>query len=95
MLNHKAMLMTLSISQWTARKHDKHASSEIEKSHGAKNAGRFNKLLVDADALARGVTLPGGAAIAPLRAAFGSEFIDASGALDRARMRALAFATQP
>ena len=48
--------------------------------------------LVDADALARGVTLPGGAAIAPLRAAFGSEFIDASGALDRARMRALAFA---
>lgn len=51
MLNHKAMLMTLSISQWTARKHDKHASSEIEKNHGAKNAGRFNKLLVDADAL--------------------------------------------
>ncbi|SDM63757.1 dephospho-CoA kinase [Oryzisolibacter propanilivorax] len=48
--------------------------------------------LVDADALARGVTLPGGAAIAPLRTAFGSEFIDASGALDRARMRALAFA---
>lgn len=51
MLNHKAMLMTLSISQWTARKHDKLASSEIEKSHGAKNAGRFNKLLVDAEAL--------------------------------------------
>jgi len=41
MLNHKAMLMTLSISQWTARKHDKHASSEIEKNHGAKNAAVF------------------------------------------------------
>lgn len=48
--------------------------------------------LVDADQLARGVTLPGGSAIEEIQRQFGAEFIDASGALDRARMRALAFA---
>lgn len=47
--------------------------------------------LIDADALARAVTAPGGAAIDAIRAAFGASFIDAHGALDRARMRALAF----
>jgi dephospho-CoA kinase len=48
--------------------------------------------LIDTDALARALTLPGGAAIASLRAAFGTEVIDADGALDRERMRSLAFA---
>ena len=48
--------------------------------------------IVDADALAHGLTAPGGAAIPALRAAFGDEVIDASGALDRARMRRIAFA---
>jgi len=48
--------------------------------------------VVDADALAHGLTAPGGAAIPALRAAFGDEVIDASGALDRARMRRIAFA---
>lgn len=48
--------------------------------------------LVDTDAIARELTLPGGAAIDPIAAAFGAEAIDASGALDRARMRTLAFA---
>ena len=47
--------------------------------------------LVDTDAIAREITAPGGAAIAPLRAAFGDDMVDADGALDRARMRALAF----
>ncbi|TSE21364.1 Dephospho-CoA kinase [Tepidimonas alkaliphilus] len=47
--------------------------------------------VIDADAIARAVTASGGAAIEPIRAAFGPAFIDASGALDRARMRALAF----
>lgn len=50
--------------------------------------------LVDADRIARELTAPGGAAIEAIRAAFGREFIDASGALDRARMRELAF-TRP
>jgi dephospho-CoA kinase len=47
--------------------------------------------VIDADALAHELTAPGGGAIAPIRAAFGDDFIDASGALDRGRMRALAF----
>jgi dephospho-CoA kinase len=48
--------------------------------------------VVDADALAHRLTAPAGAAIPAIRAAFGAEVIDASGALDRARMRKLAFA---
>jgi dephospho-CoA kinase len=48
--------------------------------------------VVDTDAIARELTAPGGAAIAALRNAFGDAAIDAGGALDRARMRALAFA---
>jgi len=47
--------------------------------------------VIDTDAIARRLTLPGGAAIADIRAAFGAGFIDASGAMDRDRMRALAF----
>ena len=47
--------------------------------------------LVDTDAIARQLTEPGGAAIEPIRVAFGDSFIDASGALARPTMRALAF----
>jgi dephospho-CoA kinase len=47
--------------------------------------------VIDTDAIARELTLPGGAAMAPIRETFGSEFVDAAGALDRARMRTLAF----
>jgi dephospho-CoA kinase len=47
--------------------------------------------VVDADALAHAVTAPQGAAIAAIREAFGTEFLTPEGALDRARMRALAY----
>jgi dephospho-CoA kinase len=47
--------------------------------------------LIDADAIARALTVPGGAAIDALRAAFGDAAIDAQGALDRNTMRELAF----
>lgn len=47
--------------------------------------------LIDADAIARSVTATGGAAIAEIRAAFGPSAIDAAGAMDRTRMRELAF----
>lgn len=47
--------------------------------------------LIDADANARSVTAAGGAAIAAIRAAFGDTMITADGALDRSRMRELAF----
>lgn len=47
--------------------------------------------LVDTDAIARELTLPGGAAIEPLRAEFGAAAIAADGSLDRTHMRQLAF----
>jgi dephospho-CoA kinase len=50
--------------------------------------------IVDTDAIARGLTVAHGAAMPALLAAFGEEFSDAHGALDRARMRALVF-SQP
>ena len=43
--------------------------------------------VVDTDLIARQLTLSGGAAIGAIAAAFGAEFIDAGGALDRERMR--------
>jgi dephospho-CoA kinase len=48
-------------------------------------------VLVDTDAIARSLTAPGGTALPALAAAFGPEMIGADGALDRERMRALAF----
>lgn len=47
--------------------------------------------LVDADAIAGQVTAPGGAAIKEIASQFGDEVITAEGALDRDRMRQLAF----
>lgn len=46
-LQDRAMLATLNISQWTNRKHDKSVSAEVERNHQAKDAGRYNKQLVD------------------------------------------------
>jgi len=48
--------------------------------------------VIDADAVSRASTASGGSAIAPIRAAFGPDFIASDGALDRERMRALVFA---
>jgi dephospho-CoA kinase len=47
--------------------------------------------VIDSDAIAHELTAAGGQAIGPIRAAFGAAVIDAQGALDRARMRALVF----
>jgi dephospho-CoA kinase len=47
--------------------------------------------IVDADAISRQATAAGGRAIEPIALAFGPEFITPDGALDRDRMRALAF----
>lgn len=47
--------------------------------------------IVDTDAIARELTLPGGSAIEAIRREFGSDLIDARGALDRVQMRELAF----
>jgi len=48
--------------------------------------------VIDTDRIARELSGPGGAAIAAIAAAFGADVLDAAGALDRARMRTLAFA---
>lgn len=47
--------------------------------------------VVDADAISRAATTTGGSAIVPIRAAFGADMIDATGALDRVKMRAKVF----
>ncbi len=47
---------------------------------------------IDADAISRSLTAPGGAALPAIARQFGAEFIGADGALDRARMRELAYA---
>lgn len=48
--------------------------------------------VIDADALARAATAPGGAAIAAIAQTFGPSLLDANGALDRQAMRALIYA---
>jgi len=48
--------------------------------------------LVDTDAISRSLTAAGGLAMPAIEAAFGPDMLAADGALDRARMRTLAFA---
>lgn len=48
--------------------------------------------VIDADAISRAATAPGGAAIAAIAAHFGGDFITPQGALDRERMRERAYA---
>ncbi len=48
--------------------------------------------LIDTDQIAHQLTMPGGAAMPAIRAAFGAEFIGADGAMDRAKMRQRVFA---
>lgn len=49
--------------------------------------------VIDTDQIAHALTAPGGLAIAPIRETFGADLIGPDGALDRARMRELVFAT--
>jgi len=47
--------------------------------------------IVDTDVIAHRITAPGGVAMAPIREAFGAEFVAPDGSMDRPRMRALVF----
>lgn len=47
--------------------------------------------IIDADAISRQTTAPGGAAVALITQTFGADFVTADGALDRDHMRALVF----
>jgi len=52
-LSSRAMLCSLSISAWSARKHDQDASEEIAVRHGAQaDSGRYHKILLPKEALA-------------------------------------------
>lgn len=61
------------------------------KSAAAEEFARLGAAVVDTDAIAHELTRAGGAAIPDVRRQFGDAFIEASGAMDRAKMRALAF----
>ncbi|MBC7717500.1 MAG: dephospho-CoA kinase [Pseudorhodobacter sp.] len=62
------------------------------KSTVARTLVELGAVLIDSDAIARLIALPGGVAIGPLQAEFGAQALDASGGLNRPRMRELAFA---
>jgi len=62
------------------------------KSAVADEFARLGAAVVDTDAIARELTVAGGAAIPALRALFGPSVIDASGAMHRAKVRELVFA---
>ena len=52
-LAERALLVTLNISQWQARKRDKKVTKEVTRQHDAVgNAGNFNKMLLNRDTLA-------------------------------------------
>jgi len=61
------------------------------KSAAAEEFARLGAAVVDTDAIAHELTRAGGTAIAALRRGFGDQFIDAAGAMDRAKVRALVF----
>jgi dephospho-CoA kinase len=62
------------------------------KSAAAAVFAELGATVVDTDAIAHELTVPGGVAIGEIRDAFGAEFIAADGSLDRARMRSTVFA---
>lgn len=53
--------------------------------------GQLGACVIDADAISKATTAPGGAAMAPLEAAFGSTMLTTDGALDREKMRQLIY----
>ncbi len=53
---------------------------------------QLGAVVLDADAISRALTAPGGAAIDPIRHSFGDAFISPSGALDRDLMRTRVYA---
>lgn len=62
------------------------------KTHVANLLASWGATVIDTDLIAHQLTAPAGGAIEAIRERFGSELIDASGALDRGRMRELVFA---
>ena len=61
------------------------------KSAVADEFARLGASVVDTDAIAHELTAPGGAAMSDVKRLFGAAFVNAAGAMDRERMRELAF----
>mgnify|MGYP002134243236 FL=1 len=61
------------------------------KSTVADMLAKLGAVVIDADAISRSVTAPGGRAIAPIAEQFGAAMIGADGAMDRQAMRARVF----
>jgi dephospho-CoA kinase len=61
------------------------------KSAAAEEFARLGASIVDTDAIAHELTAPGGAAVPEVRRLFGDAYIDGTGAMDRGKVRALAF----
>jgi dephospho-CoA kinase len=61
------------------------------KSVVAQRLAGLGATVIDSDQIAHDITSPHGAAIAPIQASFGPEFLAADGSLDRPKMRQLAF----
>jgi dephospho-CoA kinase len=61
------------------------------KSTVAQQLQKLGATLIDADAIAHIVTAPQGVAIPALEATFGAKYLTTAGALDRLKMRALAY----
>jgi hypothetical protein len=51
MLQNSAMIANLNIRNWSARKHDKAVSAEVDVAHSAQDGGRYNKMLISKTAL--------------------------------------------
>jgi len=62
------------------------------KSAAAEEFARLGATVIDTDAIAHELTRAGGAAVDEVRRLFGDAYIDASGAMDRGRVRQLVFA---
>jgi len=62
------------------------------KSTVASMLAKLGAMVVDTDAIARALTAPGGAGLAPIEAAFGPSMLASDGSLDRQRMRERVFA---
>jgi dephospho-CoA kinase len=65
------------------------------KSAAAEIFGLLGAAIVDSDAIAHGLTAPGGDAIAAIAQQFGAQYIGPDGALDRQRMRDRIFRDPP
>lgn len=65
------------------------------KSEAAAHLKSLGATHVDADAISRALTAPGGEALPQIRAQFGDEVFTEDGALDRGALGAIVFASQP